>query len=127
MAEPADLRPYAFVLAVPDMDRAAAYFRDVLGFALDWTGATDWRLASRGGVRVMLGHCPNARAPADIGDHSYFGYIETADIEALHAEFSARGAIIRHPPTDRPYGQREMLVATPDGHRMMFGQPLRRA
>jgi hypothetical protein len=34
-----------------------------------------------------------------------------------------RGVIIREPPRDRPWGFCEMLVATPDGHRIMLGQP----
>jgi hypothetical protein len=25
-------------------------------------------------------------------------------------------------PADRPWGRREMALATPDGHRLMFGQ-----
>ena len=51
--------PWAFVLAVPDLDRSAGYFRDVLGFRVLWEDSTDWRLVQRDGVRVMLGHCPN--------------------------------------------------------------------
>ena len=50
---------WAFVLAVPDINASAAYFRDVLGFQVQWEDATEWRLVERGGVRVMLGHCPN--------------------------------------------------------------------
>ena len=124
MIDAADLRPYAFVIAVPDMDRAAVYFRDVLSFAVDWTDATDWRWASRGQVRVMIGHCPKAMPPTETGDHSYFAYIEVADVDALHDEFVGRGAIIRQPPADQPYGQREIVVATPDGHRMVFSQAI---
>jgi catechol 2,3-dioxygenase-like lactoylglutathione lyase family enzyme len=30
------LRPYAFVLAVIDLERSAAYYRDVLGFRIFW-------------------------------------------------------------------------------------------
>jgi catechol 2,3-dioxygenase-like lactoylglutathione lyase family enzyme len=39
--------PWAFVLAVSDLSRSAAYFRDVLGFRISWNEASDWRLASR--------------------------------------------------------------------------------
>jgi uncharacterized glyoxalase superfamily protein PhnB len=46
------------------------------------------------------------------------------DVDALHAEFVRRGAIIQQPPVDRPWGMREMAVATPDGHRMMIGQKI---
>jgi hypothetical protein len=52
------------------------------------------------------------------------GVLHVEDVDAMHAELSNRGAIIRMPPRDQPYGQREMVVATPDGHRMVIGQPL---
>ncbi|MDQ2140306.1 VOC family protein [Alcaligenaceae bacterium B3P038] len=121
---PTDLRAFSFVLAVPDLERSAAYFRDALGFQLAWPEGTGWQLVSRGAVRIMLGHCPDAIAPADTGDHSYFGYLNIDDADALHNEFVGRGAIILQPPTDRPHGMREFVVATPDGHRMMIGQDL---
>jgi uncharacterized glyoxalase superfamily protein PhnB len=74
----------------------------------------------------MMGHCPDAMAPSATGDHSYFGYIEVVDANALHDEFVSRGAIILQPPSDKPHGMREFLVGTPDGHRMMIGQDLAR-
>jgi uncharacterized glyoxalase superfamily protein PhnB len=46
------------------------------------------------------------------------------DVDALHAEFLQRGAIILHLPTNQPWGKREMAIATPDGHRMMIGQTI---
>lgn len=117
-----DLRAFSFVLAVPDLERNTAYFRDALGFKLEWPEGSGWQLVSRGTVRVMLGHCPNAIPPVDIGDHRYFGYLHVDDADALHEELVGRGAIILQPPTDRPHGMREFLVATPDGHRLMIGQ-----
>ena len=30
------ISPWAFVLAVPDLNKSAAYFRDVLGFKIGW-------------------------------------------------------------------------------------------
>jgi len=118
------LTPYAFVLAVNDMDKSATYFRDALGFRLDWADSSDWRLMVRGGMRVMLGHCPDTVPVSQTGDHSYFGYLEVADVDALHAEFVRQGALILSPPTDRPYLMREMTVATPDGHRFVVGHSL---
>ncbi len=121
---PDDLRTYAFVLAVPDLPTTATYFETALGFREDWRDGDNWRTLSRGGVRVMMGHCPDAMRPGDTGDHSYFAYLHTDDIDALHAELSARGAIILRPPAHKPWGMREMAVATPDGHRLMVGQRL---
>ena len=124
MTDTNTLRPFAFVLAVQDLERNAAYFRDVLGFRVDWADATDWRIVARGGVRIMLGHCPDALSPAATGDHSYFGYLEVDDVQAFHDEITQRGAIVMQPPVDRPYGMRECTVATPDGHRFVVGQSI---
>ena len=57
------ISPWAFVLAVPDLNQSAAYYRDVLGFKIGWEEAPDWRLAERDSVRVMLGHCPPRHPP----------------------------------------------------------------
>src|SRR5580700_5865617 len=111
---PARIAPWAFVLAVPDLDRSAEYFRDVLGFSIRWEEATEWRLMERDGVRVMLGHCPNDVPPADLGSHNWFGYLDVDDVNALYAELTARGAICTA-PADRPYGTREIVVTTVDG------------
>jgi catechol 2,3-dioxygenase-like lactoylglutathione lyase family enzyme len=121
------LRTYAFVLAVPDLGSNVRYFQDVLGFTPEWGDGVNWKALARDSTRVMLGHCPNALSPAATGDHSYFGYVEVDDVDALHAEFAARGAIIKQIPADKEWGRREMHVATPDGHRIMFGQPIARA
>jgi predicted enzyme related to lactoylglutathione lyase len=114
------LAPHAYVLAVHDLAGATAYFVDVLGFATDWDDPGKWQAVVRGDVRVMLGRCPDALAPAAIGDHNYFGFVATDDVDALHREFAGRGAAILFAPVDRPWGWREMGVATPEGHRMMF-------
>ncbi|HTR10481.1 MAG TPA: VOC family protein [Paraburkholderia sp.] len=124
MADMNKLRPFAFVLAVQDLERNTAYFRDVLGFRVDWGDSSDWHLVARGDVRIMLGSCPDAMPPAQTGDHSYFGYLEVDDVEGLHDEIARKGAIILQPPIDRPYGMRECTVATPDGHRFVIGQTM---
>jgi catechol 2,3-dioxygenase-like lactoylglutathione lyase family enzyme len=118
----AKLTPWAFVLAVQDLDKSATYFQDVLGFSIGWTEGQDWRLAERDGVRLMIGHCPEERPASQIGAHSWFGYIEVADVDAFHRELTARGADCTL-PHDQPYGMREIVVTTPDGHRIVFASP----
>jgi predicted enzyme related to lactoylglutathione lyase len=118
------LRSWAYVLAVPNINTTAAYFRDKLGFSVDWKRRAEWRLVERGGVRIMLGQCPKAMTPAETGDHNWFAFLDVDDVDALHEEFVERGAIILAPPADKPSGLREMLVGTSDGHRIMVGQRL---
>jgi hypothetical protein len=48
MTDAARLKPFAFVVAVPDLDSVAAYFRDVLGFTSKWGDGSD-------GHRLMFG------------------------------------------------------------------------
>jgi predicted enzyme related to lactoylglutathione lyase len=119
-----DLRPHAYVLAVHDLARTTAYFVDVLGFSIEWADGDNWQTVIRGSVRLMLGRCPETIPAAKLGDHSYFGFFATDDVDALHAEFDGRGARILSGPDDKPWGWREMCIATPEGHRMMFAQPI---
>jgi uncharacterized glyoxalase superfamily protein PhnB len=71
---------------------------------------------------VNLGRCPDALPVSELGDHNYFGFLTTDRVDDLHGELAARGALIRSAPADKPWGWREMAVATPEGHRMMFAQ-----
>ena len=124
MTEATALQAHAFVLAVPDLDSSVGYFVNALGFRSEWRDGDNWQSLVRGDVRLMLGRCPDAIKPADLGDHSYFAYLMVDDLDALHAEFVNRRAIILHAPTDKPWGRREMAIATPDGHRMMIAQAI---
>lgn len=112
----------SFVLAVHNIEDASRYWCDVLGFTLERT-IPGWRFVTRDICRVMLGECPEAMAPKDLGDHSYFGYIEVSDVDAYHREIASRSAMILFAPADKPWGMREMAVRTPDGHRVMFAEP----
>ncbi|HEY0436460.1 MAG TPA: VOC family protein [Phenylobacterium sp.] len=126
MTQPS-LYPHAYILAVHDLASEAAYFVDVLGFAREWSDPGNWEGLVRGNVRLHLGHCPESLPASELGDHSYFGFFATDDVDALAAQFAADGALIRAQPEDKPWGWREMPVATPEGHRMMFAQSLRQS
>ena len=120
----AKISPWAHVLAVRDIDVSAKYFCEALGFVIEWPEATDWRLVRRDSVRIMLGKCPDATPAAELGPHSWFAYLNANGVDRLHAELVANGAVILQPPIDRTYGMREVVVATPDGHRIVFGEDI---
>ena len=111
------------VLAVHNLKVSVPYYRDVLGMSVDFE-PPGWSFLSRGNFAVMLGECPDALPLADLGDHSYFAYVTVADARALFQEFSARAVAFVKPLTDEPWGMREFGLRTPDGHRIMFGQPI---
>ena len=116
------LRP-RYVLAVPDLARSSAYYRDVLGFEVQWLDVPGWRLFSRDHCAIMAGECPDATPARDLGDHSYFAYVEVDGIDAFYADLTARGAEVIKPMRDEPWGMREFGIRTIDGHRLMFGSP----
>ena len=42
------------------------------------------------------------------------------DVDQLHEELSARGAVVQLPPTDQTWGIREMGIRDPDGNVLVF-------
>jgi hypothetical protein len=61
------------------------------------------------------------------GDQGHAGtwvWIAASDVDELYNEFESRGAILRHPPANYPWGSREFQVSDPDGHVLRFGADL---
>jgi uncharacterized glyoxalase superfamily protein PhnB len=61
----------------------------------------------------------------DQGRAGTWVYVGVSDADALHDELRARGAVVRHPPTNYPWGARELQVADPDGHVLRLGAEAR--
>jgi predicted enzyme related to lactoylglutathione lyase len=112
----------SFVLAVPNLQRSAAFYRDALGFEIREIGDPGWRMYVRDACRIMAGECPDAIPPAQLGDHSYFGYFTVDGIDELYAKVSAAGVEIVKALATQPWGMREFGLRTVDGHRIMFGE-----
>jgi len=111
---------HMYVLAVPDLARSSAFYRDVLGFAIQDL-AEGWLLYVKDSCRIMAGACPDAIPPRDLGDHSYFGYLVVDRVDAYHERARGAGAEIVKPLRDEPWGMREFGLRTADGHRLMIG------
>jgi len=113
-----------YVLAVPDLARSAAWYRDVLGCEVLEIGDPGWRVFRRDGLLVMAGECPEATAPETLGDHAYFAYLDVDELDELFAEVRDAGAEVIKPLRDEPWGRREFALRTVDGHRIVFGKAL---
>lgn len=109
-----------YVLAVHDLDRSAAFYRDVLGFA-EYMRPDGWVFMKRDNVMVMMGLCTDAIPPGELGDHSYFGYLRVDDADAFYETAKAKGAEIVMTLASKPWGMREFGLRTVDGHRIMVG------
>jgi uncharacterized glyoxalase superfamily protein PhnB len=109
------------VLAVKDLKVEADYYKDKLGFDLDFT-APGWEFLSFGDFKIMLGECADEMTAEATGNHSWYAHVIVENVDEVYEEFVERGAQILSKIENKPWGIREFSVVTPDGHRIGFGQ-----
>lgn len=109
-----------FVIAVHDLQKSAAFYRDVLGFSIQSIPDPRFLFYTSGECTIFAGLCPGSLSPAELGDHSYFAYLEMDDLNSFYDSVRAKGATICKSIRDEPWGMREFGVVTADGHRIMF-------
>jgi len=105
------------IFAVSSLRDGLAYYRDKLGFKVDWEWGepADFASVSRSGTTIFLGEDP------DTGHGALWA--SARDVDKLHAELKQRGARIVMPPTNMPWGARELHVRDRDGNLIRFGGP----
>ena len=113
-----------YVLAVRDLEVSTKYYVDILGFRKDPIDAPGWSFLTRDTVRLMIGECSDAQRAGELGDHSYFAYWNIDNIDEFYRELESKGALVASPPSNKPWGLREFGLRTPDGHRIVCGQPV---
>lgn len=104
------------IFSVADLKASERYYKDALGFKLDWDygDPPTFGSVSRGdGVLFLCQQCQ--------GQPGAWVMLFVRDIDKLHEELVERGARIRMPPTDMPWGLREMNVSDLDGNVLRFG------
>lgn len=99
------------IVRVASVRASLAYYLDQLGFKLDWDGG--------GIVSVSRGRCNIFLCEWDQGQKGTWMWL-SGDVDALHEELVARGAKIRHPPTNYAWAF-EMQVEDLDGNVLRIG------
>ena len=109
------------ILYVHSLDASQRYYRDKLGFHIDWTDGDppDFGAVSRGDTQLFM--CQKCQ-----GHAGGWVWVFTPDIDRLHDELVRRGATIKAPPEDKPWGVREMQVADLDGNVLRLASPRRK-
>lgn len=107
------------ILSVASLRASQRYYREALGYHVDWEHGDppDFGSVSRGDSVFFL--CQGCQ-----GMPGAWTMIFTRNVDRLHDEFVRRKAIIKMPPTNMPWGMREMQVADPDGNVMRFGSAI---
>ena len=108
---------------VDDLQQSIAYYRDKLGFKVDFVYDDFYAGISRDGLVIHL-----KWAPKTVEDRAHRKNNEHLDasagvegVEALYEEFEANGATIIKPIGERPWGATDFYVEDPDGYIICFG------
>jgi catechol 2,3-dioxygenase-like lactoylglutathione lyase family enzyme len=111
---------------VDDLDAATAYYRDRLGFVLDFCYESFYASVSRDGVAIHLKCAPKTVADrAHRRHHEHLdAYIGVLGAASLHTEFQSRGAHITKPLEERPWSARDFYVEDLDGYILCFSEPI---
>lgn len=110
---------------VDDLDVAIAYYRDKLGFVLDFNYDSFYAGVSRDGLTIHLKHAAKLagdRAHRRQNEH-LDAYVAVVDVQALHQELQARGARITKPIEERPWACVDFYVEDADGYILCFSEP----
>jgi uncharacterized glyoxalase superfamily protein PhnB len=105
-------------IPVSELAPALAYYRDCLGFTVDWADeAPGLAGLSQGASRLFMGAASyrahlGSQGPAVV----WLNMASRAEVDALHDRWRAAGARLDHPPAAKPYKLYEFLAFDPDGN-----------
>jgi predicted lactoylglutathione lyase len=105
-------------IPVTDIDKALDYYKDMLGFTIDWGGA-DGGIAgiSKGDCRLFLTNDAFRSHYGNTGPVLIWLNLDSReDVDELHRVWSDVGARIISLPESKHYGLHEFTVADPDGN-----------
>ena len=121
---PSELHGGAPVFVVRDVLKSVAYYRDVLGFDVEFLYGepTFYAGVERGNVLIHLQAAHESkREPGQMAINVF-----VSDVDALYEELKGRGATLLSAPKDYAYGMRDFDVADLDGNALCFGMQSKR-
>jgi catechol 2,3-dioxygenase-like lactoylglutathione lyase family enzyme len=109
---------------VDDLSAAIAYYRDSLGFELDFVYESFYASVSRDGFSMHLKCAPKTAADRIHRKQNEHldAYVGVQGIEALFDELKSKGALIIRSLEERPWGCRDFYVEDPDGYLLCFSE-----
>ena len=114
------------VLATSDYERARAFYRDQLRYAVVEEGGDPplFGIFRRERSTIYVDGWKGSRAPRP---EMWSVYIHVADVRALAAELGQRAIPLTRPVSETPYGMRECEITDPDGNVICFGEDMDRS
>jgi uncharacterized glyoxalase superfamily protein PhnB len=125
---PFDLHGMQPVLAVPDVKATVDYYRDVLGFHVDFVHDPPVHArvcADPGGAAPTLHIRFEPLEPGDAVHPSVWLWLHAgAGLDRLFRIYRERGVKIVREPEDRPWGLRQFTIEDCNGYRLAFSGEL---
>ena len=106
------------VIHVSDLQSAAAYYTDILGFKIDFRFG-DYLGLTYGNVSIHLNGPKNQGTKKAPGGAHFC--IDCDEVDSYYTSISGKGALISVPLADREYGVRDFAVNDKDGNTLVFG------
>jgi lactoylglutathione lyase len=113
---------------LPEM---VAFYRDVLGFAIEWDGQGPYAEFKNDGVRFamyerkqlpgLLGQTPSFPIGMNGTFEIAIDLATFADVDREYAQVIAAGARAVYAPRDEPWGMRSSMVMDPEGNLIEIG------
>jgi catechol 2,3-dioxygenase-like lactoylglutathione lyase family enzyme len=106
------------VLRTHALERSRRFYVDALGFEIDWEWRPEPQLPaflqlSKAGLSIYLSEHAGDGPPGSTV------YLYVSDVDAWHREVQDAGLAVESPPSDQPWGNREMSLRDPDGNRLV--------
>ena len=116
-------------LTVNDLETSLAWYRDVLGFHVSQEMKHEGKLVGAslkaGWVEILVIQDDFAKGRDRSKGEGLRLYCTTAmDIDRLAEDIVARGGVLAQPPTNQPWGARDLAVNDPDGFQISISTPL---
>lgn len=114
---------------VDDLQTAIAYYRDKLGFTMDFNYESFYAGVSRDGLAIHLKHASKLAGDREHRRQNEHldAYVAVTGVEALHHELQTRGARITKPIQERPWSCVDFYVEDADGYVLCFSESIEAA
>jgi uncharacterized glyoxalase superfamily protein PhnB len=108
-------------LRAGDVTALAEWYRDKLGFAItmSWGEPAEYARVQRDAVELAIGRLGESFGPSSV-------YAIVSGVDALYAEFLARGVTMGREISNAPYRMRDFDIFDPEGNRICFGEAMER-
>lgn len=123
------LRAVMPTLTVNDIQQSVDFYRDVLGFivtdTIEHEGQVVGASLKAGVVEFLLGQDDFKKGREREKGVGFRLYCVThQDIDALAETILENGGTLDQPPTDQPWGSRDLAVRDPDGYKISISTPM---